>query len=359
MPELDAVRGIAILGVVLYHAFYWKTDLTAFPHFERLFITAFWPGRLGVNLFFVLSGFLITGLLLDSRNRIDYFRRFYIRRGLWILPAYLVVLTILVATHYTSIAFIIFSLAYLSNLTPLFGVAIGYPVLWSLAVEEHFYFVWPAIVRWFKAKTLLYCSLSIIVLSPILRLLSFYIAQKSDHVSYEINDYTWNSSDGLACGAVLAIVLREYAVDEKRLLRLCYFCILLSVIIWSFGLPFGIISRLTPFGTALQVVPWHLLFVALLGICIVIGAGPKRYFVQVPFLKLLNEISYGLYLIHVLVFDGFDWFAKQHRVPGMGWGKLSDLIVRFAYVGCLSMLLAYLSRRQFEDRFLTLKSRFS
>src|ERR1700674_3297809 len=107
MPELDSIRGIAILAVLLYHGFYWHTDLTAFPHFERLIITFFWTGRLGVNLFFVLSGFLITGLLLDARNRDDYYRRFYVRRALRILPAYLAIIVILAATHYATSTFIL------------------------------------------------------------------------------------------------------------------------------------------------------------------------------------------------------------------------------------------------------------
>ena len=72
MPELDSIRGIAILAVLTYHGIYWGTDLTVFPRFVRLIITSFWVGRLGVNLFFVLPGFLISGLLLDSRGRIDY-----------------------------------------------------------------------------------------------------------------------------------------------------------------------------------------------------------------------------------------------------------------------------------------------
>jgi peptidoglycan/LPS O-acetylase OafA/YrhL len=359
MPELDSIRGIAVLAVLIYHGFYWKTDLAAFPRFERVIITAFSAGRLGANLFFVLSGFLITGLLLDSRDRKDYFRRFYIRRGLRILPAYLAILAILIVTHYATSAFILLSLAYLSNITPLFGVAIGYPVLWSLAVEEHFYIVWPTIVRWLRAQALLYCSLAIIVLSPICRLLSFYIAANRGFVTHEINDYTWNSADGLACGAVLAIILREYNLGRRRLLRVCCFCILLSAAIWIFGLPFGIISRQRPFGMALQVVPWHFLFVALLGICLVVGTGQRHSLVQVPILRFFGEISYGLYLIHVLVFEGFDWIAKQYRVPGIGFGKMSDLTVRFAYAGCVAVLLAYLSRRQFEDRFLKLKSRLS
>jgi peptidoglycan/LPS O-acetylase OafA/YrhL len=359
MPELDTIRGIAILAVLFYHGLYWNTDLATLPHFQRLIITAFWAGRLGVNLFFVLSGFLITGLLLNSRHRKDYYRHFYIRRALRILPAYLALLAILAAFRYTTNSFILLSLAYLSNLTPLFGVAIGYPVLWSLAVEEHFYIVWPAVTRWLKGSALLYCSLFIITVSPLCRLLSFYLASRHGDVSFQVNDYTWNSADGLSCGAVLAIFLRDYRPDRRRLLRLCLFGILLSIGIWIIGIPYGILSRKTSVGMALQIVPWQVFFVALLGIFLLIGSSERRSIVQVSVLRFFGEISYGLYLIHLLIFEGFDWIAKRYNIPGIGWGKLSDLIFRFGYVCCTAILLAYLSRKQFEDRFLRLKNRLS
>src|SRR5690348_14161113 len=69
MPELDTVRGLAILMVVVYHGFYWQVDVSAFATPVKLALTAAWGGRFGVNLFFVLSGFLITGILLDSIAR--------------------------------------------------------------------------------------------------------------------------------------------------------------------------------------------------------------------------------------------------------------------------------------------------
>ena len=92
MPELDSVRGIAVSGVLLLHAFYWQYSSFHFSGLPRLFLLATQPGGLGVNLFFVLSGFLITGILLDSKEKPRYFRRFYIRRALRILPAYYLLL---------------------------------------------------------------------------------------------------------------------------------------------------------------------------------------------------------------------------------------------------------------------------
>jgi peptidoglycan/LPS O-acetylase OafA/YrhL len=96
MPELDTIRGLAILGVLLYHGLFWNVNLSNFPTPERIILKGMWAGRMGVDLFFVLSGFLITGILLDSRGIHDYYRRFYVRRALRILPAYLLILAILV-----------------------------------------------------------------------------------------------------------------------------------------------------------------------------------------------------------------------------------------------------------------------
>ena len=92
MPELDTLRGIAVLGVMCLHAFFWQYASYSFGQWGRLILNLTRPGWIGVNLFFVLSGFLITGILLDSRSRPDYYRRFYTRRALRILPAYYLLL---------------------------------------------------------------------------------------------------------------------------------------------------------------------------------------------------------------------------------------------------------------------------
>lgn len=82
MPELDTLRGLAVLGVMCLHAFFWQYASYSFGRSGRMVLNITRPGWVGVNLFFVLSGFLITGILLDSRTRPDYYRRFYTRRGL-------------------------------------------------------------------------------------------------------------------------------------------------------------------------------------------------------------------------------------------------------------------------------------
>jgi peptidoglycan/LPS O-acetylase OafA/YrhL len=77
MPELDTIRGLAIVGVLLYHGLYWTIDLSPFAPWQRHLLSTMAAGQFGVNLFFVLSGFLITGILMDSRGRADYYPRFY------------------------------------------------------------------------------------------------------------------------------------------------------------------------------------------------------------------------------------------------------------------------------------------
>ena len=146
MPELDMLRGIAVLGVMLLHAFYWSYAGMSFGPWARRFVSATQPGWMGVNLFFVLSGFLITGILLDSKDKPYFYRRFYTRRALRILPPYYLLLIVLLLMRSSSVAFVSLSFVYLANMTDFFGVACDYGPLWSLAVEEHFYLMWPMLL---------------------------------------------------------------------------------------------------------------------------------------------------------------------------------------------------------------------
>src|SRR5450631_200622 len=152
MPELDTLRGIAVIGVVLLHGFSWQYSGMSFSPWARRFMAATQPGWMGVNLFFVLSGFLITGILLDSKNKPHFYRRFYTRRALRILPAYYLLLSLLLLLQMSSVAFVGLSFVYLANMTDFFGVACDYGPLWSLAVEEHFYIVWPTVVHKVTAR---------------------------------------------------------------------------------------------------------------------------------------------------------------------------------------------------------------
>jgi peptidoglycan/LPS O-acetylase OafA/YrhL len=359
MPELDSIRGIAILAVLFYHGFYWNVDLAQFSKPARLILTGMWAGRLGVNLFFVLSGFLITGLLINSKDRKDYYSRFYKRRALRILPAYILTILILVIVKRAPWNFIGLSVLYLSNLTPLFGIAIAYPILWSLAVEEHFYFVWPAVVRKLSTRQLIFCCVAVILVSPLSRLVTFYWSRRNGFVSFVGNDYTWNSADGLACGALLSTWLRKFQPSRHQVGRTIYVLGAVALGIYLVGLPWGIWTRQRPLGAAMQVVPWHLLFVAFLGAFLMLGTSSWKNIPQARTLRFFGEISYGLYLYHLLFLEGYDYLAGRNILPLPGTGPGTLLLIRFVVASSVAVAAAYMSRRLFEDRFLRLKGRFT
>src|SRR5882672_10774091 len=168
MPELDTLRGVAVLLVVFFHGFGFEFTTRGLSGVAKLLVAATLPGWAGVNLFFVLSGFLITGILLDSKWRTDYYRRFYYRRALRILPIYYAVLAVLAVLprlglidRKASWGFLALCCIYLANFTVFFGVPMQYGVLWTLAIEEHFYLLWPALVRMLSRRKVIAAAIAI------------------------------------------------------------------------------------------------------------------------------------------------------------------------------------------------------
>lgn len=175
IPELDGLRGIAILMVVAFHCSIVLT-LVAGPvkQMRALFV----PGWTGVDLFLVLSGFLITGILLESKGSPSYFRRFYLRRVLRIFPVYYVALLVCLGLLGSVLipeslrlwnVYLTYGL-HLSNWLSLGGLEI--PALnhfWSLALEEQFYLCWPLAVLLLSRKGLGWACLALIVSAPMVR----------------------------------------------------------------------------------------------------------------------------------------------------------------------------------------------
>jgi peptidoglycan/LPS O-acetylase OafA/YrhL len=351
MPELDSIRGIAILAVVFYHEFYSVGMGTPLARWQHLLVLAAGPGRMGVNLFFVLSGFLITGILLKSRQDKSYYKRFYTRRALRIFPIYFLLLIVLTALGYPR-SFLLLSLLYLSNLVHLFGVPMAYIVLWSLAVEEHFYFIWPFLVRTLSRKNLEILAIALIASSPLIRLISYRHAAPGDQ---EWMFYTWNNMDGLAAGAFLALFIRRTNSGRQSLRRACGVAIALAAVIWAIGIPLGIVTRKHPVGIVLQTTPWQCLCFATVGIFLLLGTTKWRFLVQSSVLGFYGYISYGLYLLHVLVFDWCDRLNLRRFLPGFRHGAFPDILVRLAYFGFIATAIAWLSRKYFEELFLRRK----
>jgi peptidoglycan/LPS O-acetylase OafA/YrhL len=360
MPELDTIRGLAILGVVVYHSLYEGVDLSVFTPAQRLVLNCMAPGQFGVALFFVLSGFLITGLLLDSRSRPDYYRRFYIRRALRILPAYYAILAVLAIAHLASGQFLLVSFLYCSNLAPLLGIPMFYPVLWSLSVEEHFYLVWPTIVHRISLKGLVTVAIAIVVASPCLRFLHFLHGLHGRSVWLGFDHFTWNAADGLACGATLAVTIRSEIAGRAKLLFTSLVVFVLVGAVAAVGLPFGIVSRGRLAGATFLWTLCNFVSVGLLVLFLLLGTSHFRRLVAPRLLLFLGYISYGLYLIHLLIFWGYDAIAGRYATAYIAnLGAWRGLWVRFVVAGAISVGISWLSRRYFEDALLKLKDKYA
>src|SRR5664279_1989098 len=208
VADLDGVRAIAIWMVLLLHV------LIAFPNVPGAL--AFIPspillvlshGWLGVDLFFMLSGFLITGILIGSRHRSHYFRNFYIRRVLRIMPLYFATVIVWSILYRGYGSYFMLSSVFGANMAWLLRIHVphGPGVLWSLAVEEHFYLVWPLIVFLLNKRTLAIVTGVIFLGSPALRGI---FAARGVPWGF-IYECTWFQLDGLAGGDMMAIWARS------------------------------------------------------------------------------------------------------------------------------------------------------
>jgi len=354
MPELDSLRGIAILLVVFLHGFYWSTGLQGLSGVARMLVNATHFGWVGVNLFFVLSGFLITGILVESRGRQQYYRRFYVRRALRILPAFYAMLLLLALWPEQSHAYLWLSFFYMSNLAPLFGIRMTYGMLWSLAVEEHFYLVWPFAVRRLSNRTLLICAISIFVAVPLLRAWYFSSPELPEGFAY----FTWLVADGLAAGAILALFVRRPECSRKHIAWFSGAAICLSMLVVLGEAHYGVLTQRRLPGAIFILTAVHLFFLGVTGLTLLVGTSRWSFLVDRPVLRFFGEISYGLYLIHWLVFASFDAVLKRYG-PGFfaTLGRTEFIGLRFLCAGGTATMLAFLSRRYFEEPFLRLKNR--
>lgn len=205
-PALDGLRGLAIIVVILFHSTILQRDTVVRDYLVRI-LNAGW---ISVDLFFVLSGFLITGILCDAKGTPRFFTNFYARRSLRIFPLYfaVMILALLVLPEYFgvspgSVGELWRFWFYLQNL----GGPIPYPLshTWSLAVEEQFYLLWPLVVFALSHRTLILVSAGLIPLALLIRC----IMVATDVPGGCIHSVTYARFDPLAMGALIALLLRE------------------------------------------------------------------------------------------------------------------------------------------------------
>jgi peptidoglycan/LPS O-acetylase OafA/YrhL len=337
IPQLDAVRGVAILLVILHN------QSSVFPslHLERVFAN----GWMGVDLFFVLSGFLITGILVDTKQSEGYFRNFYARRCLRIWPLYyslIVFMFVIVPLLRPSEARTVFEKSspwwgyplFLQNfLIPIPTNAAGpLAVTWSLAIEEQFYLVWPWIVRYGSLAQVRRLAVLVIGLSPALRLyLSFH----------DVNLYTnvFCRMDGLMAGALLALVVRSDAFLPSTFVRRAWIALVVA-------LPLAFATE----AVNARWIVFSLTAVASAAFVYLALFAPHEWLQRVltnRFLVYTGTISYGLYLLHKIPFD----LAKSFHMD-----RHPLLALPILLAACYGM--AALSWNLLEKPFLRLKRAF-
>jgi peptidoglycan/LPS O-acetylase OafA/YrhL len=295
IPELDGLRGIAALMVVFHHM---AQQFPAFtPHnpwerFLRIWIRVTTPGWMGVDIFFVLSGFLISGILLDSSGNPHFYRNFYMKRILRIFPLYYLTLVVVLLFFANSRSFVVLSAFYLSNFGPLFGIPLVFAPLWSLSVEEHFYFIWPWVIKFGRMRGLIVISTLIFLLEPGFR---YYAFQHGFFDPY----FSWFRFDGLALGALVMVASKT--LSSVTLERMASGAFSAAIVLFCASLPFGGYTRMAPMGTATLYTCISLFTASMIGFIYARPGNRLFSILRTRFLKLSGDISFCVYLIHLFI----------------------------------------------------------
>ena len=358
--ELDGLRGIAILLVLVWHFF-------AIPLREnhgflsRAFAAAGILTWSGVDLFFVLSGFLIGGILLDSVDSPRYFKVFYLRRFYRIVPIYAVTL----AAFWIGCAW--FRKSSSAVWSPLFAKSLpwyayaGYlqnlwmakwntlgagwmAATWSLSVEEQFYLGLPVLVRTVTRSRLLWIVLLLVLSAPILRTLLYLLTPAGPNAAYVLMPCR---SDSLLLGVTAAILLRRAEVwewlaqNQAKLFQVFLFLgagvVLFMVRGWAL---------LTMPMTTLGYTWMAMFYLSILLLTILPGSARLKHCLRVKYLTGLGTISYGVYLIHGPIYET-SYALLKGESPALR--SFSDWIVTVLVI-VLTIVIAAISWRFFEKR---------
>lgn len=330
MPQLDGLRFFAVLGVMAAH----NLD-------SRFLGDVDWAGS-GVRLFFVLSGFLITGILLDCRKLVDdsqdspmhFIRQFYARRSLRIFPVYYILVAVLLLMGVSPAAeiwpwMVTFTTNIYITIHNTWVGKMGH--LWSLAVEEQFYLVWPWVVLFAPRKWLLRVLLLIIPLSSVYRFYAYrHFEFNIDTMDFKAATFTAAHFDSIGIGAVLAILwhseipkatLQRYLT--KIVLPVAFILYMLCLGLYHYRVHPGIFFTVGDF------------FVALICAVLVSSAGMgfkgvAGVILECPAVRYLGRISYGLYIYHtfmpLLLIPVFEKLGVPLQVPGVANFVLSAML---------------------------------
>ncbi|HEX2922662.1 MAG TPA: acyltransferase [Chloroflexota bacterium] len=348
IPELDGLRAVAVLTVMMFH----------------LQFRGFSLGWSGVMLFFVISGFLITGILLDTRDRPHYLRNFYMRRVIRILPIYYLTLAVAVAIGAylgQDMADIGYYLTYTqnyllgdTNFTDRLPVMLNHT--WSLAIEEQFYLLWPLAVLWLSRNRLLGFLVGLFAVSILARLLMLLTLNNPTLVYTSLP----TELDSLSAGAVLAVLVRSGINLRQLAAKAVWVGALSGGIILALVELNGVSSFWHPSGwaTELRNLPFFTLMALFwASIISIVALGNSRLS---PLLRLrpvrqIGKVSYGLYIYHFPVYVLVDLILPN--LLGSGNQQLIDAATPATKVG-VTLVLALLSWHLLEEPTLRLKSHF-
>jgi peptidoglycan/LPS O-acetylase OafA/YrhL len=341
LPELDGLRGLAVLGVFFFHA--------------RLRLAGSWLDRptqcgwSGVSLFFVLSGFLITSILLTARQQPrHYFRNFYARRALRVWPVYF----LLIAVCFCGPAWLLGAglvglsrgqtlaalLLFVQNILPVKLLGALEPT-WSLAIEEQYYLLWAPIVRWLRRPWLLASGLAtVLIASPFLRLY-FGSTLNPTHTLFHL--------DSIALGSLLALGLLYLRCNRRT-----WLVIGLAAASIGFALAATVASSTVYADSALGLGFAGAVLAAIAGT----GArNPLAWLLRRGPLPFYGKISYGLYMTHMAVIMSLGIFYNLiDRSAAAGSYTASYFVVAVQLT--LSTAVATLLWHGFEKPILRLKN---
>lgn len=371
IPALDGIRGLAILLVVLFH----HTLMRQPTLFDRVYVNVARLGWSGVDLFFVLSGFLITGILYDAKGSAHYFRNFYARRTLRIFPVYyaFVFFTLRISPWLwpdTELAEMgrramenrseIWYWLYLSNF--LFAFEEGHPnlvVTWSLAIEEQYYLVWPLVVALLGRRSLMWTCGALVAVAPAMRTI-LLTGGAGPTVAYAL---PFCRIDALAVGGFVALALRD-AREGARLVAWARW-IAPAMIIAIFGIwyvegPLDNQSWTEPVMQGAGYTVLALLFGSLVALTATARRGSllSRVF-SLRSLRSCGKYSYALYLFHVPVRRFIrDTYFPVASFPMWLGSPLPGQLLFYVVATVPAFLLAWLSWHLYEKQVLKLRRLF-
>jgi peptidoglycan/LPS O-acetylase OafA/YrhL len=372
IPVLDGMRGIAVLLVIVYHFTAHHVKQSIEPgSFNGVFSQFFNVGWCGVDLFFVLSGFLITGILCDAKGASNYFPKFWMRRILRIFPLYygfLLVLFVLVPLAHRFSPLIQQHLAeqrwlwgYGSNFY--YSMA-SHPLIdafrlqhfWSLAIEEQYYLIWPFVIFFLQPRAAIRVSLVCIAVALGLRVI--LAAKGCDPI------IIWNLTpcrmDGLAVGALCALAVRadfkmNALLKAVRPITILSAMGLIAILFWRRTWSWD--DRVME-SVGISLINLFCGGILLAAINSSTGTA-LQWLLSCPVLTIFGFYSYAIYVFHFPLIREFNRWFSINRLSLDFHSWFLGLAVNVACSTIISLFVAMLSWHLYEKHFLKLKSYFS